>query len=206
VLTAAGQTAGPGLLTTGAAALTERVLRTMWLSQLKFALVGLLGICLAGLVAYHSLAAQSPPGTAPRAAAAAPAREAPEATDADRPVEEKSAFSVKELSPAVVETVPRAGDTKVDAAKVTEIRATFSKDMTDQSWSWSQVSDETFPKVAGKIHYEKDKRTCVLPVKLEPGKTYVLWLNSEKFDNFKDADGRPAVPYLLVFETAPKSN
>jgi RNA polymerase sigma-70 factor (ECF subfamily) len=92
----------------------------------------------------------------------------------------------------------------VDAAKVTEIRATFSKDMADESWSWAQISDETFPQVTGKIHYEKDKRTCVLPVKLEPGKTYVLWLNSEKFDNFKDADGRPAVPYLLVFETAPK--
>jgi len=30
----------------------------------------------------------------------------------------------------------------------------------------------------------------------------LIWLNSEKFDNFKDADGRPAVPYLLVFKTA----
>jgi RNA polymerase sigma-70 factor (ECF subfamily) len=48
----------------------------------------------------------------------------------------------------------------------------------------------------------KDKRTCVVKVKLEPGKTYAIWLNSEKFHNFKDADGRPAVPYLLVFQTA----
>jgi hypothetical protein len=39
-------------------------------------------------------------------------------------------------------------------------------------------------------------------VKLEPGKTYVIWLNSQKFRNFKDKDGQPAVPYLLVFETA----
>jgi RNA polymerase sigma-70 factor (ECF subfamily) len=38
-------------------------------------------------------------------------------------------------------------------------------------------------------------------VKLEPGKTYVSWLNSQKFGNFKDADGQSAVPYLLVFET-----
>jgi RNA polymerase sigma-70 factor (ECF subfamily) len=41
----------------------------------------------------------------------------------------------------------------------------------------------------------------VLPVKLEPGKTYAVWVNSEKFGNFKDADGRSAVPYLLVFKT-----
>ena len=28
-----------------------------------------------------------------------------------------------------------------------------------------------------------------------------IWLNSLKFGNFKDADGKSAVPYLLVFET-----
>jgi hypothetical protein len=49
--------------------------------------------------------------------------------------------------------------------------------------------------------YEKDKRTCVLKVKLEAGKTYAIWVNSDRFTNFKDADGRPAVPYLLVFQT-----
>ena len=34
-----------------------------------------------------------------------------------------------------------------------------------------------------------------------PGKTYAIWLNSQKFRNFKDTAGRPAVPYLLVFRT-----
>jgi len=53
----------------------------------------------------------------------------------------------------------------------------------------------------GKPKYEDDRRTCVLPVKLEPGKTYAIWVNSPKFRNFKDADGRPAVPYLLIFKT-----
>jgi RNA polymerase sigma-70 factor (ECF subfamily) len=41
----------------------------------------------------------------------------------------------------------------------------------------------------------------VLPVKLEAAKTYVIWVNSQKFGNFKDAEDRPAVPYLLVFRT-----
>ena len=107
-----------------------------------------------------------------------------------------------QLPPVVVKTVPAAGATDVDPA-TSEIKATFSKDMTDQSWSWSQLSDDTFPKTAGDkpIHYEKDKRTCVLKVKLEPGKTYAIWLNSDNFGNFKDANGLKAVPYLLVFET-----
>jgi hypothetical protein len=114
--------------------------------------------------------------------------------------QDRGDVSVKAMPPVVVKTVPEAGDTKVDPATA-EIRVTFSKAMTDKSWSWSQISDETFPKIAGKPRYLKDGKTCVLSVKLEPGKTYVLWLNSQKFRNFKDKDGQPAVPYLLVFET-----
>ena len=78
---------------------------------------------------------------------------------------------------------------------------TYSKDMIDGNWSWSQISDESFPETTGSPRYLEDKRTCVLPVKLQPGKTYVVWLNSSRHTNFKDTDGRAAVPYLLVFET-----
>ena len=104
------------------------------------------------------------------------------------------------LPPVVVETVPQSGDTNVDPS-ISEIRVTFSKEMTDGSWSWSQSSDETFPQVTEEPRYLADKRTCVLPVKLQAAKTYVSWLNSAKFGNFKDAQGRSAVPYLLIFET-----
>jgi hypothetical protein len=110
-------------------------------------------------------------------------------------------ITVANSPPVVVKTVPEAGALDVDPS-LTEIKATFSKSMTDGSWSWAQRSDETFPG-SGKPHYEKDKRTCVLPVKLEPGRTYLVMLNSDRFKNFKDADGRPAVPYVLVFQTKP---
>ena len=111
-------------------------------------------------------------------------------------------ISVRTMPPVVVKTEPRAGDTEVDPS-TTEVRATFSKDMMAGSWSWVQISNETFPKIAGEIHYLKDKRTCVMPVKLQPGRTYVIWLNQgERFTNFMDGDGRPAVAYLLVFQTA----
>lgn len=116
-------------------------------------------------------------------------------------IQDAPKFSVKSLPAVVVKTTPQSGDTKVDASKVGEVRITFSKDMTDKSWSLSQISDDTMLPIEGAIRYEKDHRTCVAPVKLEPGRTYVVWVNSQKFQNFKDADGQPAVPYLLVFET-----
>jgi len=75
--------------------------------------------------------------------------------------------------------------------------------MTDGSWSWSTASKDSFPETTGKPRYLADRRTCVLPVKLEPGKTYASWLNSQKFGNFKDTEGRSAVPYLLIFQTRP---
>lgn len=109
-------------------------------------------------------------------------------------------LSIHSVPPVVVKTVPEAGLAYVDAS-LTEIKVTFSKKMTDGSWSFSTVTKDSFPKVDGKPKYLDDERTCVLPVKLEPGKTYGIWLNSQKFGNFKDADGRKAVPYLLVFRT-----
>lgn len=113
--------------------------------------------------------------------------------------------TLESVPPVVVKTVPEAGASAVDAA-LTEIKVIFSKNMQDGSWSWATLSKETFPRVAGEPKYEADKRTCVLPIKLEPGKTYALWLNSQKFGNFKDTGGRSAVPYLLVFKTAAPDN
>ncbi len=108
--------------------------------------------------------------------------------------------TLESVPPVVVKTVPEAGTDEVDP-KLAAIEVTFSKEMKDESWSWGTHSKESFPTGDGKPRYLANKRTCVLPVKLEPGKTYAIWVNSVKFGNFKDADGRSAVPYLLVFKT-----
>jgi RNA polymerase sigma-70 factor (ECF subfamily) len=100
----------------------------------------------------------------------------------------------------VIRTVPEAGQTEVDPG-LKEIRVTFSKPMRDGSWSWVQMSAGSFPKLAGQPSFQTDQRTAVLPVTLDPGRTYVLWLNSPPHENFQDRDGRKAVPYLLVFST-----
>lgn len=110
-------------------------------------------------------------------------------------------MSVSSMPPVVVATFPRAGDTAVDPS-IKEIHVTFSKDMmTNNMWSWVMVSQESFPTITGEVHYLTDKRTCVAPVKLEPGKTYAIWFNSANHNAFRDENNNPAVPYLLVFQT-----
>ncbi len=104
------------------------------------------------------------------------------------------------VPPVVIKTWPEAGSQKVSPG-ATEIKVTFSREMRDQSWSWSTAWENSTPESLERPRYESDHKTCVLKVKLEPGKTYGYWLNSEKFTNFKDTNGLPAVPYLLVFST-----
>lgn len=100
----------------------------------------------------------------------------------------------------VVATSPAAGAEDVDPA-TKEIAVTYSQDMMNGSWSWVTYKQNSYPKMTGKPAYDADKRTCRVAVSLEPGKTYAVSLNTPKFGNFKDASGKPAVPYLLVFRT-----
>lgn len=111
-------------------------------------------------------------------------------------------ISIDAFPPSVVKTIPLGGDTNVDP-NIRQVEVTFSREMmTNQMWSWCSQSPDTFPEINAKgIRFLKDKRTCVLPVKLKPGKTYAVWINTQKFQNFKDASGKSAVPYLLVFQT-----
>jgi serine/threonine protein kinase len=104
-------------------------------------------------------------------------------------------------APVVVETFPMSGARDV-APGETEIRVRFSKEMENDSWSWSSAWQNSDPQSLDKPHYEADHKTCVMKVKLEAGKTYGYWINSQNFHNFKDAQGHAAVPYLLTFKTS----
>lgn len=113
-------------------------------------------------------------------------------------------ITVASAPPVVVKTEPQAGSTDVDPG-LTEVRITFSKEMDTGGWSVVQVSEPTMPKIHGKPRYDKNKRTLIVPIELEPGKNYAMWLNTERFSNCKDSEGRSAVPYLLVFQTKGKT-
>lgn len=109
-------------------------------------------------------------------------------------------LSVATAPPVVVETTPRAGAVDVDP-RLAEIRVTFSKDMMiDNMWSVVKISDDTFPRLAGELRYQ-DARSFVIPVALQSGRTYALWLNYKQNDAFRDVNGSASIPYFLVFQT-----
>lgn len=105
-------------------------------------------------------------------------------------------------SPRVIALDPPNGATAVDPAK-NLLRATFDRPM-EESWSWV-TEGGSFPTATGKAYFEPDGRTAAMPVRLEPGKTYVLWLNSEQYQLFRDRTGNPATPLRWVFSTRPAS-
>ena len=52
--------------------------------------------------------------------------------------------SLAAAPPVVVKTVPEAGKDGVDPS-ITEIKVTYSKDMKDETWSWSTWGKDTYP-------------------------------------------------------------
>ena len=102
--------------------------------------------------------------------------------------------------PVVIQTSPQSGRADVDPT-LTELRVSFSKPMRKDSWAWCKADDDSFPEVAGQPRYLDDGRTCLLPVKLQPGRVYATWINSNKIQDFRDVAGQPAMPYLLIFKT-----
>jgi len=101
--------------------------------------------------------------------------------------------------PTVVETFPATGSSEVDPA-LTEISATFSEPMSDGNWSWAYTNEDQFPETTGQPYYLPGLTKNVLPVKLEPNKEYEIWINSDKFKDFKDQAGNPATPFRFVFK------
>lgn len=103
-------------------------------------------------------------------------------------------------SPKVIATTPTNGAIEVDPF-LSKITVTFDKPMRDNSWSWSKENARLFPKVTGEPTYVNNETTCVLPVALEEGKRYTVWINKDNFQNFKDTNGVPVEPYKFEFKT-----
>lgn len=86
------------------------------------------------------------------------------------------------------------------------IEVSFDQDMAPGRWSWvTNPKLGAFPKVAGKPVFV-DGRTCRLPVKLSPGVTYAVGINTEGYANFqaKAAPGKPCTGYQIIFTTEGK--
>jgi RNA polymerase sigma-70 factor (ECF subfamily) len=101
--------------------------------------------------------------------------------------------------PKIVKTSPQIGETDVDP-ELTEITVTFDQDMAD-GMSWTGGKPEYPPVQPGKEASWRDKRTCVLPVKLSKAKYYRVGINSQSYQNFQSVSGVPVDPTAIYFTT-----
>jgi len=101
--------------------------------------------------------------------------------------------------PRVARLEPENGATEVDPS-LAELRVTFDREMAE-GWSWV-TEGGSFPEMAGNAFQSPDRRQAVLPVRLEPGRVYVVWLNSEQHRDFRDPQGRALAPLRWTFTTA----
>jgi bla regulator protein BlaR1 len=106
----------------------------------------------------------------------------------------------KASKPQIVGLNPKNGAQDVDP-NLTEIRVTFNVPM-GGGCSWTGGGPD-FPKgrEGKQVYWTEDQKTCVLPVQLEPGKTYRLGLNSPSHKNFQSAGGVPLDPVGYTFRT-----
>jgi hypothetical protein len=104
-------------------------------------------------------------------------------------------------APRVVATAPATGSVIRPGSFVLSV--TFDRPMREGSYSFIQVSAETYPSCDGRPTLSADRRTYSLRCSARPGGRYEIWFNREPFMNFKSKDGVAAVPYHLQFTTRP---
>ena len=110
-------------------------------------------------------------------------------------------------TPLVLRMLPANGDEDVDP-NTPFLMVRFNQKM-DGGMSWCQSNPDTFPKPDNEYKGAKwlEMYTVnLIPVRLEPNKTYVIGLNRRPFVGFKsDASGKPLPAYFTyTFKTSNK--
>ena len=109
------------------------------------------------------------------------------------------AGSNAQAPPRIIATSPAVGAKNVDP-ELTEITVTFDQDM-GGGMSWTGGGPEFPPSPEGQKAQWRDKRTCVLPVKLQSGHYYRVGINSTSYQNFSSEHGIAAKPSAIYFTT-----
>ena len=100
--------------------------------------------------------------------------------------------------PKVVSTSPSQG-ARVPPS-LSELKVSYDHRMAP-SWSFATGGEKAFPELWGNPSLSDDHITITLPIRLEPNRTYVVWMNTDRYKNFKSEDGAAAEPYRLTFST-----
>jgi beta-lactamase regulating signal transducer with metallopeptidase domain len=102
-------------------------------------------------------------------------------------------------APNIVSTSPAVGATDIDPG-LKEITVTFDQDMRS-GFSWTGGGPD-YPSIPeGQKPQWRDKRTCVLPVKIEAGHYYRVGINSSSYRAFRSEAGASAEPSAIYFTT-----
>jgi hypothetical protein len=102
--------------------------------------------------------------------------------------------------PKIVSMEPANGAKDVDPA-LKQLKVTFDVPM-GGGMSWVG-GGEFFPTIPDgqRGTWSEDRRTCTLPVSLQPGHTYKLGINAPRFRNFQSESQVPADPMTYSFTT-----
>lgn len=101
----------------------------------------------------------------------------------------------------VVFTLPEDRETDVDPS-LDGVEIVFSQPVKQNSWSFVTTGEGAFPELGGDPTFP-EPHVCVLPVRLEPGTTYGIGVNSERHQGFASAADERVVarPYKFRFTT-----
>lgn len=111
-----------------------------------------------------------------------------------------AATSVPGEAPQAVSFDPPLDATGVDPARTT-LSVVFDRPMDRDGWAWVTEDPETAPDIASSS-WDATATTNTSQVKLAPGRTYVLWINSPSYLYFRDLAGRTVEPVRWTFSTA----
>lgn len=103
-------------------------------------------------------------------------------------------------APVLLASSPEDGAREVSPA-LAELTFTFDRPMRDQAWSVTG-SAQDLPEIIGSPRYDAARRVLTLPVRLEPGRTYRVGLNSAAYQAFQSREGVPLEPCVVIFTTA----
>jgi beta-lactamase regulating signal transducer with metallopeptidase domain len=120
-------------------------------------------------------------------------------TDAQTSVKPAAETGTGGRAPSIIATSPARGATDVDPG-LKEITVTFDQDM-GGGMSWTGGGQQFPPTREGQKAQWRDKRTCVLPVKLEAGHYYRVGINSTSYRNFRNVAGVPTPTSAIYFTT-----
>lgn len=121
------------------------------------------------------------------------------ASEADRL--EASEAVRKAHAPTIVEMTPANGAADVAADRTTLV-IRFDRRMETTTWSFVGGKADV-PEIVGRPAFDAAGTTLTATVRLVPGRQYHFWLNSERFQGFRAADGTPLEPVEVRFAVRP---